>query len=313
MYDATFIESCFDNLVNSFNAHNSYEFLSSIYLTNTEDVSYIGSLEKLVYTVGDTSEIYTRNERCFIEKVKNVIVFSPFVVEGKRSNISCNIISVELPEFSDSIYSSIAFMKICNKALDGFNIYLLVSKEGIYIGQDNLESTNTLGCKLSYPIMSNIDWDRLEDTFLYVDTKNFQYYYNSLSDAIASIDDCYEDSISLDDGQYYFDEETDKYIFLTYSSFRNKTEPKPLEESKNDFDNEVRYSKESLSYIKTNKVNSLELLMDAEFIEQSSTEQDIPIVHQTSEDIDASLINESMLDDPEALIKFLKKKNKREK
>ena len=39
MYDATFIESCFDNLVNSFNAHNSYEFLSSIYLTNT-DPSY---------------------------------------------------------------------------------------------------------------------------------------------------------------------------------------------------------------------------------------------------------------------------------
>lgn len=313
MYDATFIESCFDNLVNSFNAHNSYEFLSSIYLTNTEDVSYIGSLEKLVYTVGDTSEIYTRNERCFIEKVKNVIVFSPFVVEGKRSNISCNIISVELPEFSDSIYSSIAFMKICNKALDGFNIYLLVSKEAIYIGQDDLESTNTLGCKLSYPIMSNIDWDRLQDTFLYVDTKNFQYYYNSLSDAIASIDDCYEDSISLDDGQYYFDEETDKYIFLSYSSFRNKTDPKPLEESKNDFDDEVQYSKESLSYIKTNKVNSLELLMDAEFMEQSSTDQDIPIVHQISEDIDASLINESMLDDPEALIKFLKMKNKREK
>lgn len=310
MYDATFIESYFDNLVNSFNAHNSYEFLSSIYLTNTEDVSYIGSLEKLVYTVGDTSEIYTRNERCFIEKVKNVIVFSPFVVEGKRSNISCNIISVELPEFSDSIYSSIAFMKICNKALDGFNIYLLVSKEAIYIGQDDLESTNTLGCKLSYPIMSNIDWDMLQDTFLYVNTKNFQYYYNSLSDAIASIDDCYEDSISLDDGQYYFDEETDKYIFSTYSSFRNKTDPKPLEESKNDFDDEVQYSKESLSYIKTNKVNSLELLMDAEFMEQSSTDQDIPIVHQTSEDIDASLINESMLDDPEALIKLLKKKNK---
>ena len=74
MYDATFIESCFDNLVNSFNAHNSYEFLSSIYLTNTEDVSYIGSLEKLVYTIGDTSEIYTRNERNFIEKIKNVVV-----------------------------------------------------------------------------------------------------------------------------------------------------------------------------------------------------------------------------------------------
>ena len=53
--------------------------------------------------------------------------------------------------------------------------------------------------------------------------------------------------------------------------------------------------------------------MDAEFMEQSSTDQDLPIVHQTSEDIDASLINESMLDDPEALIKFLKKKNKREK
>ena len=75
MYDAAFIESCFDNLVDSFNAHNSYEFLSSIYLANSEDVSYIGSLEKLVYTVGDTNEVYTRNERKFIEKIKNVIVF----------------------------------------------------------------------------------------------------------------------------------------------------------------------------------------------------------------------------------------------
>lgn len=310
MYDAAFIESCFDNLVNSFNAHNSYEFLSNIYLTNTEDVSYIGSLEKLVYTVGDTSEVYTRNERNFIEKIKNVIVFSPFVVEGKRSNISCNIISVELPEFSDSIYSSIAFMKICNKALEGFNIYLLVSKEAIYIGQDDLESTNTLGCKLSYPIMSNIDWDRLQDTFLYVDTKNFQYYYNSLSDAITSIDDCYEDSSSLDDGQYYFDEETDKYVFLSYGSFSSKTDLKPLVESKNDFDNDIQYSKESLSYIKTNKVNSLELLMDAETIEQNSSGQDLPETKQTAEADEVSIINDSMLDDPEALIKFLKKRNK---
>ena len=83
MYDATFIESCFDNLVNSFNAHNSYEFLSSIYLTNTENVSYIGSLEKLVYTIGDTSEIYTRNERNFIEKIvpKNTpIIIAIFLI-----------------------------------------------------------------------------------------------------------------------------------------------------------------------------------------------------------------------------------------
>lgn len=103
MYDASFIENCFGNLINSFNAHNSYKFLSGIYLTNTEDVSYIGSLEKLVYTIGDTSEIYTRNERRFIEKIKNVIVFSPFTVAGKRSNISCNIVAVDLSFFSDYI------------------------------------------------------------------------------------------------------------------------------------------------------------------------------------------------------------------
>ena len=310
MCDATFIESCFDNLVDSFNAHNSYEFLSSIYLTNSEDVSYIGSLEKLVYTVGDTNEVYTRNERKFIEKIKNVIVFSPLVVQGKRSNVSCNVISAELPDFSDSIYSSIAFMKICNKALDGFNIYLLVSNEAVYLGLDDLENTNALGCKISYPITSHIDWDKLQDAFLYVDTKNFQFYYDSLSDAIATIVDCYEDFSSLEYEHYYFDEEADKYVFLPYVSFDNTMESKPLAESKSDFDDEVQYSKESLSYIKTNKVNSLELLMDAETIEQNSTEQDVPIAHQTAENADTSLINESMLDDPEALIKFLKKKNK---
>lgn len=310
MYDASFIENCFGNLINSFNAHNSYKFLSSIYLTNTEDVSYIGSLEKLVYTIGDTSEIYTRNERQFIEKIKNVIVFSPFTVTGKRSNISCNIVAVDLSFFSDSIYNSIAFMKICNKALDGFNIYLLVSNDAIYIGQDDLENITTLGCKISYPIMSNIDWDSLQDTFLYVDTKNFQFFYNSLSDAITSIDNCYSDQFSIDDGQYYFDEENDKYVFLSYSSFSRKTPPKPFEEAKNDFDDDVLSSKDSLSYIKTNKVNSLELLMDAESLEENSNEQDIPAVHQSSESDKFSVINESMLDDPEALIKFLKKKNK---
>ena len=310
MYDAAFIESCFDNLLNSFNAHNSYEFLSKIYLTNTKDVSYIGSLEKLVYTVGDTSEIYTRNERNFIEKIKNVIVFSPFVIEGKRSNISCNIVAVDLSLFSNSIYYSIAFMKICNKALDGFNIYLLVSNDAIYIGQDDLESITTLGCKISYPIMSNIDWDILQDTFLYVDTKNFQFFYNSLSEAITSIDNCYSNQFLIDDGQYYFDEEKDKYVFLSYSSFSRKIPSMPFEEVKNDFDDDVLFSKDSLSYIKTNKANSLVLLMDAENIEQNSSEQDIPTVNQFSESDEISVINESMLDDPEALIKFLKKKNK---
>ena len=309
MYDAAFIESCFDNLVDSFNAHNSYEFLSSIYLANSEDVSYIGSLEKLVYTVGDTNEVYTRNERKFIEKIKNVIVFSPLVVQGKRSNVSCNVISVELPDFSDSIYSSIAFMKICNKALEGFNIYLLVSNEAVYLGLDDLENTNALGCKISYPIKSDIDWDKLQDAFLYVDTKNFQFYYDSLSDAIATIVDCYEDFSPLEYEHYYFDEEADKYVFLPYISFDNTMESKSLAESRSDFDDEVQYSKESLSYIKTNKVNSLELLMDAETIEQNSTEQDIPIVLQPAGNADNSLINESMLDDPEALIKLLKKKN----
>ncbi len=309
MYDASFIENCFDNLVNFFNIQNSYKFLSSIYLADTEDVSYSGSMQKLVYTIGDTSEIYTRNERSFIERIKSVIVFSPFTVEGKKSNISCNIIAVDLSDFSDSIYNSIAFMKICNKALDGFNIYLIVSNEAIYIGHDDLENTNTLGCKISYPIMSNIDWDMLQDTFLYVDTKNFNVYYNSLYDAIASIDSCYGDSISLDDGQYYFDEENDEYVFLSYSSLNRNKCLNTYEKTKNDFHSDVLSSKDSLAYIKTNKVNSLELLMDAENIEKTLDEHDISIVPEPPEKNDVSSINEDILDDPEALIKLLKKRN----
>lgn len=308
MYDASSIERCFNNLVYFFNVHNSYEFLSSIYLINTEDVSYVGSLQKLVYTIGDAREVYTLNERNFIEKIKNVVVFSPFIVEGKKSNTSCNIIAVDLSEYSDSIYNSIAFMKICNKALDGFNVYLIVSNEAIYIGHDDLENTNTLGCIISYPIMSNIDWDMLQDTFLYVDNKNFHVYYNTLSDAVASIDSCYSESISLDEGQYYYDEESDSYVFFSYSCF-NRKHQKTFEETKSDFQSDVLSSKDSLSYIKTNKVNSLELLMDAENVEKNLNEHDISIDSTPSENETVSPITEDMLDDPEALIKLLKKRN----
>ena len=309
MYDSTFIENCFDNLVNSFNTHNLYDFLSSIYLANTEDVSYIGSLEKLIYTIGDTDEIYTQNERKYIETIKNVIMFSPFYLEGKKSKVLCNIISVKMPESSDSIYSNIAFMKICNKALKSFNVYLIVSNEAIYIGQDSLENINILDCKLSYPIMSNIDWDKLEDIFLYIDTKNFQIYYNSLLDAITSVCDCYEDSSLFIDEPYYFDEKNDNYVLFSYNYLNNQIYSNTCSKLKSDFESDVQNSKNSLSYIKTNKVNSLELLMDAENVEQKSNEKEITIQQEATKNKVDTSINESMLDDPEALIKLLKNKN----
>ncbi len=308
MYGEAVLEECYDRVIHYFDSNSVFDFASNIYILENNETSYIGSLEKLVYTLGDMSEIYTRRERDFISKVSNVIMYSPFVLQGRKSSISCSLIAVDLSNLSDPIYNSIAFMKICNKALSGFNLYFIVSDDAIYIGHDDLTSGSSIGCSISYPITSKIDWEQLQDNFLYVDNQSFYAFYSSFSDSISTVYECYESSVQINDSIYYFDEENSEYICLSNRFYNSNDDTQNEKNSKECFENEVADSQVCLSYITTNKVNTFELLIDAEEAESQLSKQDLATNNDALNDDENKLSKyKDMLDDPEALIKMLKK------
>ncbi len=307
MYDEWMLEESFDQLINSFDINNVYDFASKLYLVESKDTSYIGPLEKLVYTIGDSTEVYTKKERDFISKVSETIMFAPFDLNGKKSKVQCSLIAVDLSEFIDPIYNSIAFMKICNKALTGFNIYLITTKESVFIGHDYLTNNYSVGCNISYPVAKKVDWVSLQNNFLYINSQDFKTFYCSLCDAVALVYECYENNIEINDSIYYFDEENSEYII--YRNSDEFDEQRYLQNSNESFLREVDDSQRDLKFIRTNKVNTMELLIDAERAEEhfDSTES-LPDSSEKSSSLDLLAYSE-LLDDPEMLIKIFKKRN----
>lgn len=307
MYDVSCLDEKFNNLLDCFSVDTSFAFLEELYLTNSKNTLYAGPFERFVYSFGSNTEVYTKRERDFIERISQIVVFSQFVLTGKKSSVPCHIIAVDLSSSSNLIYDAIAFMKICNKALASFNSYLIVSDNSVLIGCDDLSHGENMGCNLSFPINTAIDWEALQEIFLYIDDKSFVKYYYSLEDAISTIGDCYPDKEIELPYICCFDEENNEYITIRDLQFAQVDEYND-KYIKDDFAEEVLSSKRDLSFIQSNKVNSFELLIEAESAKETES---IPVLEQVSDDDKNTEMSEyqSMLDDPEALIRILKKRN----
>lgn len=307
MHDEINVESSYENLISDFNQNTVFDFISAIFLLEKKNIVYRGTLEQIVYTKGNLSEIYTANERGYIERVKDIIMFAPFYIKGKKHNVMCNILAANLSCFSDPIYASIAFMKIGNKAFNGFNVFVVVSGDKVYLGYNNLEKDKLGTCSLSYPVYDAINWESLIDAFLYIDDSRFNSYYYSLSEAIDSIYDCYQGDKYFDHGIYYFDEENSEYIACANNIY---TSEDTNSDEKAEFDNEVLDNNHYLAYIKSNKINTMELLLEAEEADDSNEFDTYEIEAIDDMPSDRMDTYQELLDDPESLIKFLQNKKK---
>ena len=106
---------------------------------------YAGSLEKVVFLKGNTSEVYSKSEIDFIDGVVDFCIFTDFYKKTRKGMIPCRIVSAKIDKM-DIVSAGIAFTKIMNKALDGLNIGLVISEDGILFTGTLFEQGNNIGC-----------------------------------------------------------------------------------------------------------------------------------------------------------------------
>ena len=164
VFDEWTLEEKYEAMLSAFSLKTVSAFLSYFFSIEKLSKEYTDSFEKFIYIFGDASEVYTIRERAFIEHVSQFIVCSDSIKKTKSNHpVECRIIAAYFDSAATPIKDEIAFMKICNKAFDGFNVFLLVEEDAAYFGCDTYLSKNGVDNIISYPIKSNINWDSLVD------------------------------------------------------------------------------------------------------------------------------------------------------
>lgn len=313
MLDTNTIENSFDELLTAFSDRAVSAFSSCLFFVQHSKFGIADSFEKLIYNKGDQREVYTKSERQLIDKISQYHICSEFHILEKNQRILCRIIAIDLSFSKSLVYDAIAVMKICNKALEGYNLYILVGEESLHIGCDILGDSGRTGCDISYPIERNIDWDALIYNFgEIIDDKGFIEYYHSLIEAISYVYNCYTKdeplyeslNITQDDDDVWYDV-SDESLYHDFCE---------SEESSCDnlisFIREVEDVKKDLSFITTNKINTLEILFEAE--EQVEKAGKTPQAVESEEQNHDEYYNnyKNLLLSPEELIKALKNRNK---
>lgn len=282
---------------------------------------YSGSLEKFVFLKGNTSEVYTTPEMEFIDRVVDICVFKDFLKKTKRSMIPCRIFAAKI-DGDDVISAGIAFTKIMNKAIDGMNICILISKEGFLFTGRLFEQRNSNGCFVSDLIKTEGHYVELVSELIFApEYEGFIEYYSYIKSVLRYT----KDTLSCPDRlratsriPYSYIEELQYLKKKLNISYEREVErcfyenEEPLELSYSD---KIKECEEYLFKIESSRVNTMEILFEAEEVERLASEaekRNDEMLQQSSGDegkentIDEEI--KALLDDPESMIKMLKKK-----
>lgn len=283
---------------------------------------YSGSLEQFVFLKGNTSEVYSKSEIDLIDSVVDFCVFKDFYKKTKKGMIPCRIMSAKIDNSMDTVSAGIAFTKIMNKAIDGFNIGFVISEEGILFSGRLFEHGNTIGCYVSDLIKTEEQYDEIATELIFGDLyDSFIDYYSYIKSVIHFTEETVPYGNPLR-GAYripytYIEELQDLETQLGVSCVREiercfykNEEPEELS-----YCETIKECEEYLFKIESSRVNTMEILLEAEEMERlaSETEQKNEEMLQESNS-DESIENDideetkALLDDPEGMIKMLKKK-----
>jgi hypothetical protein len=317
------IETAYDDLIRCYSAEHSCVFLQSSWLLN-ENASFLTkSFSRMIFSDGNSHEVYTKRERDFITRINSEVDYFRYQKQSKQGTIDCRMLSVDFSFSADPLYDGIEFMKIFNKAFDGFNIFLFVCDNGLYIGCSCIKSSELArDCVISPLITPKINWESFGNELLCRnDSSDFYEYYSGIVNIINEIQYCFDCEPDERYPAFYFNNDCDddpaddlcKIPIDEYFSFKNKEQSSKTCNSfdKTFFNSELEWCFDDLEFIKSSRVNPLEMLFEAEkALEQSNnTEQQ----HTNSPD---SLLatskqfstneNFELLNDPIALMKILK-------
>lgn len=341
-----FIRESFEALLERFTVERSCAFLQASWLLDKDSYLQTEDFERFILLEGNDQEVYSKTERHFIRNIVSEIGKYQFEKETRQGLIGCQIVAASFTTSTNNLYNSVAFMKILNKAFDKFNVCVCVFPEEVYLGCSFAGDTSAKNCVLSIPIRRNIRWDLLSELFLYRDNSNdFFAYYVGMINLLEEISECYplSDNSDYDESQFCLEDDVgDEYSYENLAL--NENEDDDIENLTTYYFDDTsqmpvdRYSLQScidygyqhseacdtgipdvelfekefgtclavLSYIKSTRVNSLEILFESEQMElQSQVEEIRPQTSAARED--KTLKDFSLLDDPIALMKKLKK------
>lgn len=286
---------------------------------------HVCTMEKLVFVHGNPSEVYSPAEIRFIENVDKVYVYPDFIKYLSNGSMACRTIAAEIKSYDrDAIKACVSFEKIVNKALDGFNIFFFITKQGLFFGSKIFDKTGKHDCTLSKPIKLQNEFERLLDELSFLTSSDdfikFYEQYRQIISSEISVDDDYETQIMRRRGiQFAYLDEIDK-LGRTIGMNMSKEVERYWHMFDDNYDVSFTQSldevEEDLAFIKSNRINTYELLFEADEMERQAekaeAERENIMQKVTSETLsgDPSMDSqmEDMLDDPEAMIKLLKKR-----
>ena len=288
----------------------------------------ICNMEKLVYVHGDSNEVYSPAEIRFTESIDKVYVYSDFFMNLNKGSMACRVIAARICcDGHNALKACVSFEKIIDKALDGFNIFFFVTDESVLFGCKIFDKTGKSDCTLSRPIMTQTEFEQLQEELSFLDNSDefmdFYNYYRRVITCGNSQDDDYEMLIVKRRGlQFaYLEELDDLGRELGVDMIREKERYRQMFESDSIayFATLLEEVEDSLSFIKSNRVNTYEMLFEADEMmrqaEESEAENYKLTVQAKLDNItteafyDAEL--EKLLDDPERIVGLLKKRRGR--
>ena len=282
---------------------------------------YAGSLEKYVFLSDNVDEVYSKSEIDFIEGVVDFCIFRDFYKYTKKNVIPCRVISAKIDKM-DIVSAGIAFTKIMNKTIDGLNIGFVVSKEGILFTGRLFEQGNNIGCFVSDLIRTEEQYNQIASNLIFGDLyDSFIDYYSYIKSVIHYTEKTvpYEDTLRFAKKILYTYikelQDLEEYLGVSFAWQIERSFFNDDESEEQPYPERVKDCEEYLFTIESTKVNTMEILFEAEEMERLALEaeqkNDEMIQKRNGyEDVKSDVDEEikALLDDPEDMIKMLKKK-----
>ena len=302
------------------------DVLSSAGLISESKPWFNGTMEKLVFMYGEDSEVYSPAEIRFIERVEDVLVYSDFTKTLNQGNMVCRTIATKFNcSGHDALRACVSFEKIVDKALDGFNIFLFVTEDSVFFGCRVFDKSGKLNCALSNHIKEEYAFEQMIDELQFLTgIESFMEYYSHYQHVITDNqikNEDYEHMIMKRRGMQlsYLDEinRIEHDIGVNMSKEKERYWRMFEEEPEESFASLLEEVDESLSFIKSNRVNTYEMLFEADEMmrqaEQAEAENDrmaiaAALEFREEDDSESDEEAQALLNDPEEMIKLLKKR-----
>ena len=287
---------------------------------------YTGNMEKLVFMYGEDSEVYSPAEIRFIESIENILVYQEFTKTLNSGKMTCRAIAARfILSGHDALRACVSFEKIIDKAFDGFNIFFFITEDAVYLGCRIYDNTRKRDCMLSNPIKDEYEFEQIVDELAFLTRiDSFMNYYSNFQLIISEGQDEYEDydqMIMRRRGmQMSYLEDISKIehdMGVNLSGEKERYQRLFNSEPKASFISLLKEVEESLSFIRSNRVNTFEMLCEADEMMRQAEKvesENARLVAQTdkhaSYDTDSKSDEEVklLLNDPEEMIKLLKKR-----